>query len=390
MFDLDKLIQIKASYRRFIQSCNADDAGFKLTPLSDPSPYALCFAIFGLRLLKCDHEIEANRDRWNALLRANLEKFRKNHVGAIALRDHKPYMQLLTFTLSALSILRALESDPLKEEVSEVLPSDVKSSLTANGAIHGKPQSGNHAMFIGILLLHAQDHLGQNTQHLIDHWVHLHMQSMNRYGFWGTAQSMSHLQFQNGYHQYELLEYLHVAGVHWDRAADAVAELADSEGHFAPYPGGGGCYDYDAVFLLTAGGDEVVKRHADLLLRTARTIVSEQNLDGGFCESVRIRPRSLDNLSRTIRHVMSANGVARVERLRYGLTLLRPKHDRIHTHWSQYSRRWDESDLWDSWFRMLTLARIEVALAPDKASEWGFIDYPGIGFHPSVRLERMT
>jgi hypothetical protein len=82
-----------------------------------------------------------------------------------------------------------------------------------------------------------------------------------------------------------------------------------------------------------------------------------------------------------LRHASSARGTARIERSRYGLTLLRPKHDRIQTHWSTYSREWGESDLWDSWFRMLTLARIEVALDSTRAGDWGFIDYPGIGHH---------
>jgi hypothetical protein len=72
------------------------------------------------------------------------------------------------------------------------------------------------------------------------------------------------------------------------------------------------------------------------------------------------------------------------ERLRYGLALQRAKHDRIHTHWSGYSRRWDESDLWDSWFRMMTLARIDAALDHQPAAGWGFINYPGIGYHPSL------
>lgn len=51
-------------------------------------------------------------------------------------------------------------------------------------------------------------------------------------------------------------------------------------------------------------------------------------------------------------HTLNAFGKGPLftERLRYGLTLQRPKHDRIHTHWSQYSRRWDESNLWDTWF----------------------------------------
>jgi hypothetical protein len=265
-----------------------------------------------------------------------------------------------------------------------MLPTDIPYALRSTHALDGAARSGNHAMFLGILLLHARDHLGVNTQADIDQWVALHLDAMNRFGFWGASSTMSHLQFQNGYHQYELFEYLHADGVPWDRAADAVASLADSEGHFAPYPGGGGCYDYDAVYIITAS-TEAISRHASLLVRAATTILTEQNEDGGFCESLRIRPRSIENLSRSAMHVLAGRGLARFERLRYALTLQRFKHDRIHTHWSRYSRRWDESDLWDSWFRMMTLARIEVALDPTALERWGFIDYPGIGFHRALR-----
>ena len=161
--------------------------------------------------------------------------------------------------------------------------------------------------------------------------------------------------------------------------------MADKDGHFAPYPGGGGCYDYDAIYILTGAGSKSVARHRDLLIRTAKTILTEQNVDGGFCESIYVRPRSFDNILRSTRHIFTAHGQARTERLRQSLTLLRPKHNRIHTHWSEYSRRWNESDLWDSWFRMSTIARIDVALDPKRISEWGFIDYPGIGFHSSLK-----
>ena len=31
-------------------------------------------------------------------------------------------------------------------------------------------------------------------------------------------------------------------------------ELADQDGRFAPHPSGGGCWDFDAVYLLTHDG----------------------------------------------------------------------------------------------------------------------------------------
>jgi hypothetical protein len=372
-------------YASFIERCRTPAQTFRLTPQAEESTYALCFAIFGMHLLQRPDALNEGRELWHVALRDAIRAAAAKR-GTIPMRlEDKPYLQLLAFTLSALSILGTLQRDPLANEVLSVLPRDVEAELRASGALRGVPRSGNHAMFLGILLLHARDHLRMPTQPDIDRWLELHLQNMNDFGFWGASSSMSHLQFQNGYHQYELIEHLGVHTARWSVAADNVASLADAEGHFAPYPGGGGCYDYDAVFMLTGGGAAVASRHRESLERTASAILSEQNQDGGFCESHYIRPRSLRNLQRTAAHIAAGRGRARLERLRQGLTLLRPRHDRIHTHWSRYSRRWSESNLWDSWFRMLAVARIEVAFDAAKARRWGFIDFPGIGFHPSLR-----
>ena len=389
ILDPSSLTYARNHYRQFLEKCHTDDGQFLLTRYSEPSPYALCFAIFGYRLLYAEDVIDQQRVVWDRMLRTGLSALREQRLKFAKLQSDKSYLQLLTFTLSALSILGTLNRDPLAQVVCEVLPDNIEQALIDAKALQGIARSGNQAMFLGVLLLHARDHLGMDTQPAIEQWVALHLDAMNQFGFWGNTMSMSHLQFQNGYHQYELLEYLETDGVPWERAANAVASLADYEGHFAPYPGGGGCYDYDAVFILTSK-DCVAKRHTALLQRTADTLLSEQNPDGGFCESLRVRPRSLENLSRSWSHLLAGRGQARRERIRFALTLLRPVHDRIHTHWSQYSREWGESDLWDSWFRMLTLARIDCALDPELAANWGFIDYPGIGFHPSLHTHAST
>jgi hypothetical protein len=226
-------------------------------------------------------------------------------------------------------------------------------------------------------------------QSLIDDWVDLHFRSMNRFGFWGAVIGITHLQFQNGYHQHEILEYLRAENPKLENTVPAVRGIADLEGHFAPYPGGGGCYDYDAVFMLTPEGRIPNEVTRELLCRTASSIAADQRPDGGFAESMRVRPRSLRNFGMFASHILAARGNWSLfaERMRYALTLQRPKHDRIHTHWSRYSRRWDEANLWDTWFRMLALARIDGAINPEHASQWGFIDYPGIGYHPSLRVK---
>jgi hypothetical protein len=383
--DFHALNEARAGYRRFLDDAADGQGGYRLTPRAEATSFARCFAIFGLHLLRDTACLAAGADRWALAIRADLDTYRRERTSlGVTLARDKPYLQLLTFSLSALSVLDRLATTPLSEHVTAALSHDVDADFAATGVLEGAPGSGNQAMMMAILLLYARDHLGLNTEGRLDRWTSLLLVSRNRFGFWGRSRSMSHLQFQNGYHQYEVFEYLGVGADCWPNAAAHVASLADSEGHFAPYPGGSGCYDYDGVFMLTGAGPAIARQYQDLLQRTASEILRDRNPDGGFYESRCVRPRSPTNLRRLWQHVRAGRGAARRERLRYALALLRPRNDRIHTHWSRYSREWSESNVWDSWFRMLTLARIQVALDASAATSWGFIDFPGIGYHHAL------
>lgn len=378
------LNQISQNYLRFIAACADKENQYRLTIAADASPYACCFAIFGLHLVG---QVIASSEAsgYSEYLRHALRK-RRRLAGDIP--NDKPYRQLLAFTLSALTVLGTLRDDPLEDLVTEQIPLDVRAELERWGCLKGVPGSGNQAMFLAIFMIHARDHLGLMTQERIDDWVCLHVAQMNPLGFWGKSTKMTHAAFQNGYHQYEILEYLGVSDPRMFTAAHEVIVLADEKGHFAPYPGGGGCYDYDATLVLTPDGKPANDSAKDALLHLAASLRKEQNSDGGFAESLLVRPRSLASLTQSIRHIGSAGSNVSLlhERLRWTVTLQRPKHDRIKTHWSHYSRLWGESNLWDSWFRMLALMRIEWALNPTVDNAKRFINYPGIGFHPAVRL----
>lgn len=367
---------------QFLDACHVDNDIFRLAPQAEPTAYARCFAVFLLKLLR---RVPDNPLR---LARSLVEDMHALRERSNVDTKSKSYRQLLAFSLSANAALGVLGDECYADLVAEQIPLDVERELNEFGCLTGKAGSGNQAMFLAIFLIHGRDSLGLDTQSHIDDWVNLHINHMNRFGFWGSDRGITHLQFQNGYHQHEIFDYLEVENPRLEEMIAAVRSLADIRGHFAPYPGGGGCYDYDAVFLLTPGNRPPDAATYELLLRTANSISSEQNADGGFCESHYVRPRTFQSYSNFVRHVVSAwkHPAAMKERLRYGVTLQRQKHDRVHTHWTRYSRHWDESDLWDTWFRMLTLARIDVAMNPDKASEWGFIGYPGIGFHHSLRV----
>lgn len=379
---LASLGQVRSNVSRFLERVVVGSVNFRLTPRSDPSPYARCFYVFLCHTLKLPIPLPPQQ-----LAEAIRSTVRAERQRCGDRSSDKPFRQLLTFSLSALAILDELRQDPLADLVEEQLARPVGQELRSLGCLDGRAGSGNQAMFLGIFLVHARDFLGIGTDAAIEEWVGLHLAHMNCFGFWGEPRGMTHLQFQNGYHQHELLEYLGVENPRREESLVAVRLLADREGHFAPYPGGGGCYDYDAVFMLTPEGVLPDTSTRSVLLKTAASIVGEQRDDGGFCESVYVRPRSFKNLCRVAAHVFSAGRRVPLmfERLRYGITLQRNKHNCIHTHWSTYSRGWGESDLWDSWFRILALARIDIALNPDHVEDWGFIDYPGIGYHPELR-----
>jgi hypothetical protein len=366
----------------YILSNKLDTCSFTFTRNSEISAYARCFAIFCNNLNRSLTSYDNNNDNIASAILNDLNEVRERRTNDGRCMDtDKPYLQLLTFSLSSLSILKKIDKDVLFDHINMVLCNDVEEYLKRIRAFEGSAGSGNLAMFMAILLIHARNYFNIDTQKRIDRWCELHINCMNQNGFWGPSKSMTYLQFQNGYHQYEILNYLKIENPKANVAAEGVSSFVDREGHFAPYPGGGACYDYDAVYMITSMKSKKIHPYSGILQRTAQKIISEQNKDGGFSESLQVRPRSCKNLRKTFNHIFQSKNSGMRERIRYGLTLLRPKHDRIHTHWSNYSRKWDESNLWDSWFRMLTIARIDIALNPKRISEWGFINYPGIGHH---------
>ena len=363
----------------FVMLCKTDSEDFRLTPKSDISPYALCFAIFSLHLLKEDTYLKDKKEVLAEKLNANLRAMRDNKSTSIY---SKPFMQLLTMTLSAFSVLNMLRKYDLSDIISNYTNVDMISILHRHKCAEGIPQSGNMAMFYAIIHIYARDYLGFKTNMSIQSWVEYHLNYQNEFGFWGKNKSMNHLSFQNGYHQYEIFEYLGIENPKHENSISFTASLRDNKGHYAPYPGGGGCYDYDAISILTHYDVSHSINIKSLLTLTQNSILSEQNKDGGWSESRYVPSTNIKHLKMHLCTIVKAanNQSLFFERLRYFIAVNRSKNSRIHTHWSNYSRKWNESDLWDTWFRMLTIARIQVYNSPDKYKKWGFIDFPGIGY----------
>jgi len=377
-------------FLNYLSRQQINDCEFCFCSNQKPSYFSGIFGLFNLNLVNNLNYSFDQKEFISKKIKSNLDAYKlKLEKENISLPSYKPYLQLLTFSLTALKIVDKIHTINLDQHIFPLIPKSIGNCLSKHNVHLGYPKSGNYAMFMAIILIHATKYLNNDHSSKIQEWVDYHLKHMNCFGFWGNHSSISHLQFQNGYHQYEIFDYLGVENPKSEIAANAVASLADSQGRFAPYPGGGGCYDYDAVAIITSSGENVVSRHRNLLRGTYSSIIDDQNEDGGFCESKYIRPRSFSNFLLALKHAFNTQGTPRKERFRQAITLQRPKYNRIigASHWTAdgYNRRWDESNLWDSYFRMSAIARIDTALNFEKTGEWNFVDYPGIGFHETSR-----
>ena len=82
----------QSKYKKFIESCQCDDDSFSLTKGSDSSPYALCFAIFGYKLILADSVINKNCKIWDKNLRLGLKLKRAERIQIVNLNFDKEYL----------------------------------------------------------------------------------------------------------------------------------------------------------------------------------------------------------------------------------------------------------------------------------------------------------
>ena len=270
---------------------------------SEISPFARCFVIFNKSLTKQYNWLEERKQFLIKDLNIDLHILYKEKVeNKIEWRDDKPFSTFL-FTLSSLNILNGKLTDQNLEILKKILDTDFKKNLEKKGVHRGTAKSGNHSMFFAIFNIYANNYLNIDRTKQIKDWLEFNSNTINSNGFWGKKVYMDYLQFQNGYHQYEIFEYLEFNKVSWNNAARKTLLMSDKLGHFAPWPGGGACYDYDAIFMLTSkfvndfGQQNVLKK-------TLNSIIDEQNDDGGFCESKYMRRNVLIKFINMINHII--------------------------------------------------------------------------------------
>ena len=242
----DRVALIKSAvknYSKFLATCVLSDFEFSMTSRDKhPSPFARCFWIFGMHSIKSPEFLEWDKDKLASAIIADLLIMR-NSMGLEEAQHSKGYKQLLAFSLSSLRLLGQEKYAQMEEFIIPFCNLDVVDYLHKFGTSKGVAGSGNHAMFLGQFLIEAHSQFNLNTIDKQNIWLDYHLSSLNKFGLWGKSPNLTYLQFQNGYHQYEILDFLFVKTGKESELVRQLSKLADNQGQFAPYPGGGGCFE---------------------------------------------------------------------------------------------------------------------------------------------------
>jgi hypothetical protein len=170
---------------------------------------------------------------------------------------------------------------------------------------------------------------------------------------------------QNGFHQFEIYFY-------WKRHLQRLAQIVDvglmmqdRDGFFGPTPGGDACHDYDTIHTLVTAHRLAEYRNndiADCLKKAAAAIRSNQNSDGGFCQSRKQVCSRMDLMRHFPFYFSGHHPYLWYYRARRTFGVFLRKEQIIQTGWTKEGRAWADSNLWDTWFRCLALAEIESVL----------------------------
>jgi prenyltransferase beta subunit len=360
---------------------------------ADSSIFTSCFALFLYDLFDQVREwAQGKRDEWAAFIRS----FQDSESGYFLPAAYqgslntKAVHQCTAFCLSALRILEKFPKYDLSFLSQWNTPEKMYGYLENSGCFKGAPGSGNTAMFVAIFLTYQYERVTDvSLLELMENWFDFHDKAQNpSSGFWGDSSRQRYFSgFQNAFHQFVIYHYWNRDVQFHEKIVDAVMKLQDRDGFFAPIAGGGGCWDLDAADILIRCGYQKGYRNRDIrhaLTRLFEAVLKSQNDDGGFCES-RKRPSSIIKVfsCRNIKTILSGHRPdVSYWRLRASLSNARSSREKIYTHWTEGGRFWHQSDMWDTWFRCLTLAEIDTILnlsTGDGGEGWNFQKCIGLG-----------
>ena len=295
--------------------------------------------------------------------------------------NKKGLYQLNTFCLSALGILGAKPKYSLRFLKEYSKPEYLKKYLKEYRCLNGSPGSGNFAMFLGVFLSYGYKN-NKNVQNkiILKDWFKKHDDQIKKNGTWGDSYADHTVWgFQNALHQLIIYNFWKKATPNITTLIKKVLSLQDKEGHYGHLPGGSGCFDYDASFiLLRFSSERHFKQVYNQSLKLYNSILLSQNNDGGFCETNKY-PKNLIQLLIGVKNYSNDyNLISLVYRLREMVRHFKKEKQYHSNHWSEELYKLEESDLWNTWFRLLTIAQIEKTYI--KNVKWNFHKTIGLGY----------
>lgn len=241
----------------------------------------------------------------------------------------------------------------------------------------------NWDMFLGTFLLEwvNEDPKSAAPARGVRSYFDWHDKRMNpETGFWGDHADLLNAM-AGGFHVILHYDY---AGWNYpgtDKAVRTALGLVWRDGLFVYAGGGGACEDYDGVDILVRLGKKSSVEEGLIkaaVARAVRRILSGGKADGGFPWRLQPSPMAL------AQSVGSACAV-RDWAVSFAYRLKYRSHYRCVHHYSSFSRypfQIGESDLWSTWFRLLTVA-LAAKQYPElfvKPCGWALPSWPGLGY----------
>lgn len=351
----------------FVMQMQTDTCQFRMSAKSDSTIFTSCFALF---ILDVFGQTKKFTDEERQVWVSYIQSFQHGREGYFEPEEYfhsdieRNRYQLTCFCLSALRILNAKPIHQLCFLKQWQTPRNVEDYLIENGCHLGKGGSGNKAMFLAVFLTREYEKTkSPDLLEKIDAWFDFHDRTQNKSGFWGSGRKSHFFHgMQNGFHQMLIYFYWQRKINKLEKIVDIALSLQDCRGFFSPVPGGWPCYDYDAIHILINACKLIDYRHRDIkesLEKVFNAISNNINDDGGFCQS-RQKPCDFFDLIRNSGIILSGtNPFIWYYRLRRSTAVVvRRQADTIKTGWTREGRKWEESNLWDTWFRCLSLAEI--------------------------------
>lgn len=339
---------------------------YKFSPTTDATIFSSLFALFIKDLFKeTDNFSEKERNEWINYI----QSFQNPEYGYFEPEEYyhkdkeRNSYQLTAFCLSALSILKA---EPLYElkfvDINWPDKESVNKYLYERGCHFGKGGSGNKAMFLAIFLTYQYEKTGENRyKELINQWFDFHDKHQNlKTGFWGNKKHLYYYKgFQNAFHQFIVYDYWKKNITHNEKILTKLFYLRNNEGSFSQYYGGNGCHDYDAIhFILSQSRKNNIKRYHKLLINTLSKLWFRKNKDGGFPQYKYI-PSNFFNIINYLPFVFTQPNLY-IIKIKF-ISLLKfyfNRNKKTYDVWVKNGCDKTESNLWDTWFRSLTICEL--------------------------------